>query len=456
MAAKRPDPSALDALQEFEHREAQWRRVDELLRRLIGRLTYAAEGRTVTLDAALGTLRRATRKPVEEGAIQPLLDALADAARSLDDDPPAPRAAAPAAATPAPAPDAARAESAATTTGTVLLRIVELLRGCTTEIEPLTALQEQIGASHDESAWLACGEAIAGLVDARVRQLEEQRRIASELLDQVNRQLTTLAEHLDQDDASRRGVVEDRRQLRESMLGEVRALGDSARTAPDLATLQSHVQQRLTAVSQHLTALREREQAREKVWERRTRHMRERIHELESSTQRMEATLEQERKEADTDALTGLANRRALETCMATLCDGTPGAMSLVILDIDHFKTINDTLGHSAGDRALRIVAEQLQAALRPGDFLARYGGEEFVAVLNAGAAEAMQVAERLRERIEKVQFHSQQQPVAITLSGGVATVHAGDTPATVFERADRALYQAKSGGRNRCAMLAG
>lgn len=438
MDRSQPPRSALDALQELEQRETRWRHIDALLRRLIGRLTYAAEGRSRTLDTTLKHLRRATRDPLDEQAIQPLLDALADAVKSLDDD-------GSAAETATPAPVAA--------TGLLLL-LDHLQQPLTPEAEATAALRRQLAEVHDDIALLAGSEALAALVDTRIRQLEAQREAAGVLLDEVNRQLATLAEHLDQDDVSRRGVVDDRRHLREQMLGEVRALGDSARSAPDLATLQTHVQARLATVGKHLTALREREQAREEAWHRRTQHMRERIQELESSTQRMEATLIEERQQADTDALTGLANRRALEARMATLCEGTPGATSLVILDIDHFKAINDQLGHAAGDRALRIVADQLQAALRPGDFLARYGGEEFVAVLHAGAAEALQVAERLRERIERVRFHSQNQPVSITLSCGVATVHAGDTPATAFERADRALYQAKDSGRNRCAVL--
>ncbi|MDE2281010.1 MAG: GGDEF domain-containing protein, partial [Xanthomonadaceae bacterium] len=131
-----------------------------------------------------------------------------------------------------------------------------------------------------------------------------------------------------------------------------------------------------------------------------------------------------------------------------------PNRISLLMVDIDHFKDINDRLGHGAGDRALRIVAEQLQATLRPGDFLARYGGEEFVAILEAGAEEAMHVAERLRERLERTRFRSQDQPVRLTLSCGVATVQSDDTPESVFDRADRALYQAKRAGRNRCMAL--
>lgn len=445
MATSPPPQSALDALQGFERHEAQWHRIDALLRRLIGRLTYVAEGRGPVLDATLKHLRRATRDPLDEPHIQPLLDALADAVKALDEEPAA--AAAPAASLP---------PVASPATGvTVLLHLLDQLRPNLPEAAAVSALRAQVADADDGDALRASGEALAVLVDARIRQLEAQRQAASALLDEVNYRLATLTGHLDQDDLSRRGVVEDRRQLRERMLGEVRALGDSARTAPDLATLQDHVQARLVAVGNHLAALREREQMREKAWQRRTQQMRERIRELESSTRRMEASLEQERQQADTDALTGLANRRALEARMVALCGSGSTAASLVILDIDHFKAINDQLGHAAGDRALRIVADQLQAALRPGDFLARYGGEEFVAVLDADAGEALQVAERLRQRIEKVRFHSQNQPVPITLSCGVASVHAGDTPATTFERADRALYQAKDGGRNRCAILA-
>nr|MCU0936966.1 GGDEF domain-containing protein [Gammaproteobacteria bacterium] len=126
--------------------------------------------------------------------------------------------------------------------------------------------------------------------------------------------------------------------------------------------------------------------------------------------------------------------------------------LSLVVLDVDRFKELNDRYGHVAGDRALRAISEGLVESLREADFIARYGGEEFVVLLpKTDLPAAGQVAEKLRRAVESRQFQYRDHRVAVTVSCGVAAFREGDGPETVFERADRALYRAKQAGRNRC-----
>jgi diguanylate cyclase len=124
----------------------------------------------------------------------------------------------------------------------------------------------------------------------------------------------------------------------------------------------------------------------------------------------------------------------------------------LLIFDIDHFKRVNDTYGHKAGDKALKLIARTLQNNLRESDFLARFGGEEFVVLmpqteLNA----AIGAANKLREAVEANQFHYQQKRVLITISCGATQFKDDDTIDSAFQRADQALYKAKQNGRNRC-----
>jgi diguanylate cyclase len=224
--------------------------------------------------------------------------------------------------------------------------------------------------------------------------------------------------------------------------------------------LQEQVQSRIGTISNHMKSFREREGERERHWQARAEQMNTRIRELEQSAQSMESDLRQEHQLATTDALTGIPNRLVFEQCMQELCKaGTRPVGSkgdcLLILDIDHFKGINDRFGHAAGDRTLRIVAEQVKGRLRAQDLVARYGGEEFAVVLRDTDADAgMVVANMLRAGIENLSFRGQKQPVSVTLSCGVTAWRAGDTPETLFDRADRALYQAKKLGRNRCELL--
>lgn len=153
------------------------------------------------------------------------------------------------------------------------------------------------------------------------------------------------------------------------------------------------------------------------------------------------------------DALTGLANRRHFRAVLEREIDRvarTGESALLLVLDIDHFKHVNDTYGHAAGDKVLRIVAQALAKQLRSSDFIARYGGEEFVMILPGTAIDnGTTLANRMRELVARIGFHFSGKPLVITISCGITQLRAGDDPGSVFERADRALYRAKEGGRN-------
>jgi two-component system cell cycle response regulator len=159
---------------------------------------------------------------------------------------------------------------------------------------------------------------------------------------------------------------------------------------------------------------------------------------------------------ATTDPLTRVLNRRALLDRLTAEVDRARrfnSSLSLLLLDVDHFKQINDTAGHLAGDAALRQLGALLEDAIRKVDIVARYGGEEFVAILPETAAEGGIIfAERLRERIAAQSFDvGIGRPVRLTVSIGIATFPSPRIATTedFFARADEALYRAKSGGRN-------
>jgi two-component system cell cycle response regulator len=159
---------------------------------------------------------------------------------------------------------------------------------------------------------------------------------------------------------------------------------------------------------------------------------------------------------AITDALTGLYNRRYMETHIAMLMEqavtrGKP--LAVLVLDIDYFKSINDTHGHDAGDDVLREFATRIRKSIRGIDLACRYGGEEFVVVMpETNMAIATVVGERLRRRIATEPFAIQQgtRTVDVTISIGIAALKPADTGASVLKRADQALYRAKREGRNR------
>ena len=157
------------------------------------------------------------------------------------------------------------------------------------------------------------------------------------------------------------------------------------------------------------------------------------------------------RTAAETDGLTGIANRRTfdavLQQAVTTSHEEEGAGCSVVLIDLDHFKSINDRHGHLVGDEVLKVLAGALQASARPGDTPARYGGEEFAMILpGTGPQDALAAAERLRAVIEAMQG-----PVPVTASMGVASSPGhGTEPAALLAAADAALYVAKTAGRNR------
>ncbi len=155
-------------------------------------------------------------------------------------------------------------------------------------------------------------------------------------------------------------------------------------------------------------------------------------------------------KQATTDYLTGIYNRIKFNQSLVlemSRAERYSSPLALIIFDIDHFKKINDTYGHSAGDDALRLIAKIVALNIRKTDIFARWGGEEFVIQApGVSLAEAVKFADKLRSKIEKYDF---KYPEKITISIGVTVFQSGDSSTTLVNRADEALYDAKKSGRN-------
>jgi two-component system, cell cycle response regulator len=166
---------------------------------------------------------------------------------------------------------------------------------------------------------------------------------------------------------------------------------------------------------------------------------------------RLAVLVGEQRTLAITDSLTGLNTRRFLEARLppeVARAERNRSSLALFIIDVDHFKSINDRYGHPAGDRALIEVACRLRSAARSGDLLARYGGEEFAVLLSdVDEAAALDVAERLRRLVSE---SAAEGAPSCTLSVGVALVRPHDTFDSAVMRADAALFRAKLAGRNR------
>ena len=161
-------------------------------------------------------------------------------------------------------------------------------------------------------------------------------------------------------------------------------------------------------------------------------------------------------QEASTDSLTGLVNRRGLDAQLRAECDRSrryQRPLSILLLDIDHFKKVNDQWGHDVGDLVLTQVAQSCWKALRGSDILGRWGGEEFLALLpETTPEEAMQLAERLRRTVELTPYGAGLRELSMTISIGCGGYDADKPWEATYAAVDAALYRAKTEGRNRCS----
>jgi len=183
-------------------------------------------------------------------------------------------------------------------------------------------------------------------------------------------------------------------------------------------------------------------------------HLWHRAEQLEKEVQQLRCALAHERYHACIDPLTQLPNRRAYLNRLQEerrRYQRSHKRLCLIVWDIDHFKSINDQHGHQVGDQVLTSVAQIIKKRLRKTDFTARIGGEEFVSLLpDCDIQSAHQMAEELRKEIAGFCVASVQQKAIVTISCGIAELIQNESNESLFTRADSALYQAKSGGRNR------
>ncbi|KIF64486.1 DeoR faimly transcriptional regulator [Pseudomonas fluorescens] len=239
-------------------------------------------------------------------------------------------------------------------------------------------------------------------------------------------------------------------QIREQVDG----LQSSVQQAADIDdlkhVLENHLEGLLGTMDQH----QKQRDAREQEVAARLKSLSERVAHMEQEALGFREHLEEQRQKALIDPLTGLPNRAAWSERLEHEIQQWQqhgNTLSLAMLDLDHFKRINDSYGHLAGDKVLKIIATVLRKRLRGSDFIARFGGEEFVLLLPATPpAIGAKLLETLRAAIEACPFHFKGERVTITISMGLASFRTGEHSDLVLKRADQALYRAKNAGRNR------
>lgn len=295
--------------------------------------------------------------------------------------------------------------------------------------------------------------AIADLVAQMRRRVQGEKDDIALFLKTLTARIKEIDAHFQESAARERASFEHGQQLDNDVRVQVDGIEKSVRTASGLDELKQFLQQHVDTIRERMQSFRRDEESRMQQAQTRIRDLTERLALMEGESAQLRERIDTERRRAFVDPLTGIANRLAYDERLQQEYARwkryrTP--LVLMIWDIDYFKRINDSFGHQAGDKVLRVVARLLRSRSRETDLVARYGGEEFVCLLpETGLENAYRIAEQVRHTVQKAEFRHRNERVPITICCGLAEFHEGDDPDAVFARADAALYRAKSNGRN-------
>lgn len=297
---------------------------------------------------------------------------------------------------------------------------------------------------------LSVTEAMVSLLLGAVS--DEKHRV-EDFVSKVNTRLDDVQQFLDHAKTNEFEKQSSTEQFEGEVKEHVADIQSGIKEADSLEQMQQMVEDRLDQITDKIDVYRKTEDNRmQEVLETIT-SINTRLHETEEAAKKLQHALTMQKDSATRDELTKLRNRAAydreiVEAHQTFMRDGE--TVGVILCDIDHFKKINDTFGHAAGDQVLRIIGTLVSKNIRKSDFAARYGGEEFVLIFyGTDFDNIVKLAEKLRAVIENWKFTYDNNRVKVTMSFGVSQFVEGDDPASIFKRVDGLLYKAKNAGRN-------
>ncbi|MBI4776793.1 MAG: diguanylate cyclase [Deltaproteobacteria bacterium] len=324
-----------------------------------------------------------------------------------------------------------------------------------TYLERIGALKESIRTSKDIESFRSLRPELESIIRYYSQQFFEERRNASlfvseiiEHLEGLEKEMTATADHP-------RELSKASNRFHASLETDVEQLSKSIREMHSLDDLKHIVLARLDKVRQVLKHKRLEDEARFEEAVRSTEALKVQVQKLRTTVERIESEKKELASKIGKDPLTSTLNRMAFNEHLDDELERFrryQRTFSIIMMDIDHFKQINDTYGHTMGDRCLKEVVRKAQAVLRRNDLFARYGGEEFAIILPECTQDrGFKVAEKVRQIVDETEFTEGEERFSVTLSLGVTESRKEDKSSEdLIVRADRALYRAKELGRNR------
>jgi diguanylate cyclase (GGDEF)-like protein len=395
---------------------------------------FSSDKRTLTMESLCHAL-------LAKGAICSLLDHLS--ASGIEHDP-----------DPAPArPEAAVAFRQILDTFRMILASIESI-SCEEHITRISDMKRRLAdCDSPESLADQSGE-ILSVINAVVTRSVEEVDFTNEFLLELSENLSSMEGQLFSYQSHSRETYELQGQFCDNLLSQTQQMDQAVVFARALEDARNIISSRLALIGRAIQMKRQEDEIRLKKADSTIAELQTSVRnynkEISLVTQR---AIELE-KEVLLDPLLQINNRRSYDFKIEeTLRDyhRTFQPFSLILIDADHFKEVNDEFGHRAGDKCLQELAKLVQGSVRKADFVARYGGEELIIILPGSIAEnAQKIAEKIRDRIDKTRFYYQDQVIRLTISLGVTQVMPTDCEVEeLFERVDEAMYHSKRKGRN-------
>lgn len=305
--------------------------------------------------------------------------------------------------------------------------------------------------------WKSVINDMSALINKSISSLQGEKIELQAFIKKFTDQLAEIDQYVRESRQQSIDTANESTKLKDSVDNNVVAIQETVESADNIAQLKNDVQGHLSQIRKRVQEHQLSEIKKEDMSKQGYAHIIDELARTQKETEILKEQLQESQRKMLRDPLTGLPNRLAYEERIAleinrSMRSNAP--LCLAMWDIDHFKHINDTYGHDAGDRVLKLLAKIIVDRVRKVDMFARIGGEEFVLLMpDTPINHALDLNNQLRIRLEESGFHYQGSPCQITSSVGIAVLEGNDTPEQLLKKADNALYQSKREGRNRCTV---
>ncbi len=337
----------------------------------------------------------------------------------------------------------------------ILLQLLERLSLPAELMKRTSDIRHKIISDSDDQQLPLIIKEITDIIHALSSQVVAEKREHEDFLQTLSQKLNQLDQQLRSNNDESLRAFQERQTMGQSVENTVKQLSVSISEDQDLDTTKHSLGTTVDSLNQLIQSYHRSDEDQFNQSQTQIRELKRRIEIMEQESIELRQNAMKSRDQALRDPLTGLWNRQALNEVLEkeyTRWQRYKGNLSLVLWDLDNFKSINDIYGHAAGDKVLKTLASILQSQTRDADFIARYGGEEFIGLFpETTLSDALLLAEKVRNKVKNAKFHYESTIVTVTVSAGIAQFFNDDTIDEVFNRADKALYQAKASGRDRC-----